>query len=242
MQCFSSIGQLPNLGIKGALPNGGGTDLEAIALDLTIPQPNNADDEDVHWALSTATTLWSRGDRAESLKWLRRAASSASDCGHDMRALELFKAGADVASLLQQDATAAPPTQPVPTPAESGVGLRQPTTALPSLADCPTRPLADPAPPVRYNDLEEVTAVIAGCSQVDLQAPSAPVAIVPKPANRNGAAVRRPIRVAVVTGADGQICLLPLTTGKRPPRGAALATLTPTSPRDAKLIDQLFDR
>ena len=67
-------------------------------MDAPIPTPRNDDDEDVHWALSTAGALWARGERVEALKWLRRAAEQASDVNADTRALELFKAAADLAS------------------------------------------------------------------------------------------------------------------------------------------------
>ncbi|KYF80143.1 hypothetical protein BE17_44045, partial [Sorangium cellulosum] len=62
-----------------------------------IPPPHDEDNEDVHWALSTATALWGRGEREEALRWLRRAAEQASDANADLRALELFKAAAEVA-------------------------------------------------------------------------------------------------------------------------------------------------
>lgn len=65
-----------------------------------IPKPLPDDDEDVHWALSTATALWARGEAQEALKWLRRAAETASDANNDERALTLFKAAADCTALL----------------------------------------------------------------------------------------------------------------------------------------------
>ncbi|KYF75771.1 hypothetical protein BE11_23780, partial [Sorangium cellulosum] len=74
-----------------------------------IPPPHDEDDEDVHWALSTATALWARGEREESLRWLRRAAEQASDANADLRALELFKAAAEVAQKISAiDAAPAP--------------------------------------------------------------------------------------------------------------------------------------
>lgn len=51
-----------------------------------IPPPHDEDDEDVHWALSTAAALWARGEREEALRWLRRAAEQASDANADLRA------------------------------------------------------------------------------------------------------------------------------------------------------------
>src|SRR5580658_4027406 len=65
-----------------------------------IPMAKKDDIEDVAWALQTAEATWSRGDRADALKWIRRAAEAASEAELDDRALELAKAAADVASLL----------------------------------------------------------------------------------------------------------------------------------------------
>ncbi len=69
-----------------------------------FPAPRTDDDGDVHWALTTAAALWAKGDGVEALKWLRRAAESASDANQDARSLELFKAAADVTSRLQSNA------------------------------------------------------------------------------------------------------------------------------------------
>src|SRR5690349_17145998 len=93
-------------------PRAPGSQMEALS---PIPPPLPNDDEDVSWALSTAGALWGRGERSEALKWLRRAAEQASDANADARALELFKAAAEVTSKVS--ASAAPPPQtPTPSP------------------------------------------------------------------------------------------------------------------------------
>jgi hypothetical protein len=61
-----------------------------------LPQAIAADPDGVQVALRAAHTLWSRGDTAESLKWLRKAAESASDEGADVRSLQLAKAAAEL--------------------------------------------------------------------------------------------------------------------------------------------------
>jgi hypothetical protein len=65
-----------------------------------LPQAETADPDGVQMALRAAQTLWSRGDTTESLRWLRRAAESASDEGADMRSLQLAKAAAELRSKL----------------------------------------------------------------------------------------------------------------------------------------------
>ena len=69
-----------------------------------VPEPEASDAEDVVWALQTAATMWSRGDSDGTIRWLRKAAESASDAGDDMRALTLAKKAADL--------TALPPPEP----------------------------------------------------------------------------------------------------------------------------------
>src|SRR6185312_9164882 len=92
-----------------------------------IPNPHPNDDEDVSWALSTAGALWGRGERAEALKWLRRAAEQASDVNDDMRALALFKAAAEVAQAVS--ITPPPPSTSVAPPP---VSLAAPPAMAPS--------------------------------------------------------------------------------------------------------------
>ncbi len=77
-----------------------------MADTLTIPAPKPEDAEDVSWALSTAEAMFARGDIAEALKWIRRAAEAASEVDADERALELAKAAADLTSLSTRGAGA----------------------------------------------------------------------------------------------------------------------------------------
>jgi hypothetical protein len=90
-----------------------------------IPKVRDDDPEDVSWALSTAATQFARGDRAEALKWLRRAAEAASEAEHDSRALELAKAAADL--------TTAPvsPTPKAPAVSPSKVSAKPKATPTP---------------------------------------------------------------------------------------------------------------
>jgi hypothetical protein len=116
----------------------------AMSERAPIPPPLDADPEDVFWALSTATTLFGRGERFEALKWLRRAAQSASDLGTDTRALELMKAAADLtASLGAPPASLAPPPGRASTPPPLP---KKPPQAAPSASAAPRIPAAPPIP------------------------------------------------------------------------------------------------
>src|SRR5215470_5411943 len=106
-------------------------------MEAPIPQPRLDDDEDVHWALSTAVALWGRSEHAEALKWLRRAAEQASDVNADKRALELFKAAAEVANLVK-----AGPSAPPPAPAPAAT-----PPPPPPAPPAPQRPAASAPPP-----------------------------------------------------------------------------------------------
>jgi hypothetical protein len=85
-----------------------------------LPQAENADPDGVQVALRAAHTLWSRGDTTESLKWLRKAAESASDEGADFRSLQLAKAAAELRAKLF--GSSEPPRSSIPqtAPGESG--------------------------------------------------------------------------------------------------------------------------
>jgi hypothetical protein len=112
-----------------------------------IPLPQPDDEEDVHWALSTASALWGRGEQAEALKWLRRAAESAADCDADARSLELFKAAASVAASLNEQPSPesavfphADPAPPAPSPEGKTREVASERPTLPESTLPPTLP------------------------------------------------------------------------------------------------------
>ena len=104
-----------------------------LAIGPPFPAAKPDDVEDVAWALSTAEANWNRGDHADAIKWIRRAAEAAAEAELDDRALELAKAAADLASLIVQppqdtaqgSAKAGPsqaPSAPPPAGAREGKG------------------------------------------------------------------------------------------------------------------------
>jgi hypothetical protein len=134
-----------------------------------VPEVKPEDPEDVSWALSTAEAMWARGDHAEGIKWVRRAAEAASEAERDARALELAKAAADLTGLvtrqtsrssidleeiapaadLEEIAPAAPP--PVP-PGRTGTTGKPPpkpaaTAAPTSVATSVSKQVAAPSHP-----------------------------------------------------------------------------------------------
>jgi hypothetical protein len=101
-----------------------------------VPISKKDDLEDVAWALQTAETTWSRGEHADALKWIRRAAEAASEAEADDRALELAKAAADVASLLAE---------------KTSVTVTAPQGAMPAIPAAPRITSASRPPPALYN-------------------------------------------------------------------------------------------
>ncbi|MGZ3421681.1 MAG: hypothetical protein ACXVEE_27645, partial [Polyangiales bacterium] len=71
-----------------------------------IPEPKDDDPEDVSDKLSIASAMWARGDRADAVNWLRRAAEAASDADLDLRALELAKMASELTALVEPAPTA----------------------------------------------------------------------------------------------------------------------------------------
>lgn len=105
----------------------------------TFPPVDDADSEDVAWALRTAVTLWKRHEHLDAIVWLRRAAQAAGDDLADDRALYLARAAADLAELAERRPTSA--VQSV-APAAPAITSRPPASA--TLAafeeETPTRP------------------------------------------------------------------------------------------------------
>ncbi len=112
-----------------------------------IPAPKKSDHEDVAWALSTAEAQWTQGERAEAIKWLRRAAEAASEVEDDTRALELAKAIAELTASSPPPPPSRPPAsvqlpRPPPIPNVAGVTPPLPPQSLPKPPLAPSAPLA----------------------------------------------------------------------------------------------------
>jgi len=79
-----------------------------------IPPPRSDDAEDVVWALQTADTLWKRGERADAVVWLRRAAGAAGEAQDDDRAIELARLAGELTEMDEPPPPMAGPTPPPP--------------------------------------------------------------------------------------------------------------------------------
>ncbi len=90
-----------------------------------ILNPVPEDNEDVVSALETADIFWTKGDTDEALRWLKRAAETASDAGNDMRALAIARSAADLKSAPTvaegPRMSRPPPPSAMPRPASSNV-------------------------------------------------------------------------------------------------------------------------
>jgi hypothetical protein len=119
-----------------------------------VPAAKREDPEDVAWALQTAEATWSRGEHADALKWIRRAAEAASEAEVDDRALELAKAAADVASILSEKTQvthasgvpAAPPAPRIGTTSRPPTAIPAASTTVPGGVLAPGRTSAAPTP------------------------------------------------------------------------------------------------
>lgn len=118
-------------------------------LSVTLPDPRPDDAEDVVWGLSTAKTLWARGERRDAVVWLRRAAEAAESSGNAFRASELGMYAQEI-----DDALAAAPDVPPPPRApmpsfdiefDPNTGTPPPAHVRPAIV--PPAPLPPMAPP-----------------------------------------------------------------------------------------------
>jgi len=140
-----------------------------------IPRPAPGDSVDMRWALSTADSLWSKGDRTDAIRWLQRAAQAASDAELDSRALELAKVAAELSSVLTESQRPPPnsklPSFPVPRPPMPAefTPLAPPVTPPPAVAQSrapeknseipPTRVPSGPPPRAALPTDERITTV-----------------------------------------------------------------------------------
>jgi hypothetical protein len=72
--------------------------MDPAAFDGATLSSDPSDSDDIRWALETASAMWTKGDHHEALRWLRRAAETASEEGADTRAVELAKVAAELRS------------------------------------------------------------------------------------------------------------------------------------------------
>src|SRR5688572_22651832 len=118
-----------------------------MALELPLlPETLPEDVEDVSWGLQTAAALWSRGDKTESVVWLKRAAEAARGAGQEGRAQTLQKSASDLEALLSTSTPSSvrPADEPLRVLPPVGSGL---PGDLPSgLAGDAPRPAASPSP------------------------------------------------------------------------------------------------
>ena len=72
-------------------------------LSSVFPRPAASDADDVVWTLQTAAVQWQRGLRADAIVWVRKAADTATQLGHGVRAEELRGQAARLAEFLWSD-------------------------------------------------------------------------------------------------------------------------------------------
>lgn len=120
---------------------------------VDFPGPLDTDSENVEWLLSTAASLWKKGEREESLRWLERAIAGATEDGNAARATELSaRARALAEDGAKKTAAASAPAAP-PKPkgkpfTETLVSDRPPGLAPPPKPKAtPTKTGADDKPP-----------------------------------------------------------------------------------------------
>jgi hypothetical protein len=94
----------------------------SLRLSSVFPRPIASDADDVVWTLQTAAVQWQRGLRADAIVWVRKAADTATQLGHGVRAEELRNHAARLAEFLWHDPEETLQDAPVvpPMPRRSG--------------------------------------------------------------------------------------------------------------------------
>jgi hypothetical protein len=132
-----------------------------------LPHPKDDDAEDVAWALSTAEALWKRGERADAISWIRKAAAAAAEAELDLRVLELAKAAAELSAALTAE-VAIEEIAPASEVRDSAIEIelegaaapgRPPPRRPPPPKHAPSAPVPTPNPfpsPLRAVSVEEI--------------------------------------------------------------------------------------
>ena len=118
-----------------------------MATAPTFPPAEDDDSDDVTWALQTGRSMWAQGDHKEALRWVFRAAETASSEEDDLRSLRLAKMGAELRTYVEE--LHGPMSTMYPTPAGSAAAGAD---AAPGAA-----PAAGAAPAPIATDLDEAT-------------------------------------------------------------------------------------
>jgi hypothetical protein len=111
-----------------------------------LPAPRDGDPEDVSWALQTADALWKRGEYADAVSWIRKAANAAADAEADMRVIELAKAAAELSALVEAFGARAPEPR-VPSGVDIEVAVEVEPSPAPPLLTPSSPPKKPPGPP-----------------------------------------------------------------------------------------------
>lgn len=145
--------------------------------------------------------MWGRGDQAEAVRWVRRAAEAASDAGSDERALVLARAAADLTNALAiPPSVTPPPVASAPaTPVPAAVRPPPPPVAPlnPDEATLPRElPMMRPKPPPRTPPDEKTVldySIPSGVAEAERKKP-APSRRPPPPSRSGPSAAPPPLR------------------------------------------------
>lgn len=167
-----------------------------------FPRPEPGDPEELSWALQTAHNMWSQGDAREAVRWLQRAALTATEIGMHHRGQSI----AQLATHLRDTTRSQPPGAPA-----------APTASQPAQQGAPSNPLArthvSPAEPdVRPAAPPNVTPHPVP------EPPGAPTA------------PRQALRVCFSRNHDGSLSVIPLAEGEPCRVGMAEALLVELQP------------
>jgi hypothetical protein len=186
--------------------------MEHVA-DIPVPQPG--DSETVVSMLETAAVFSAKGDAAEALSWLKRAAESAGDGGDDARTLALARSVSNLSDRLRAPASLLGEAAPLGTA---------------SVTPKPPHPVAAaPSAPSDDDDAVEATPIL-----LSVRSDKPPVSARPPPPSARAAppsTTPSPSSVRVATLLASVTAKTPPSTTPTPP---STATSTPISPSASK--------
>ncbi len=169
---------------------------------LAIPSPEPDDNEDVVSALEMAELFFMKGEIDDCIRWVKRAAETASDVGQDVRALKFARLAADLKSRVVPPVSGAMPAV-APAPASAVVQARPTPPPLPAAAPISSRGAPNASPEAARREEGRPSTPPAPIAARVSRPPPPPSArssldelIVEKPAARAAAAAAVPTAAA----------------------------------------------
>ncbi len=191
-----------------------------VMVAVAFPRPEPGDPEELSWALQTAHSMWSQGDAREAVRWLQRAALTATEIGLNQRGQAIAQLATHLRSTTRSQPPAAPGAQPSAAPAA-------PRSAPPQAhSEQPSHPLAQTHVSMGMDPTHPPSSRVTALTEQGQHPPAG----APEAQLSPHSAARQALRVSVARNPDGSFHVVPLSEGQAAAGGTVEALLVELLP------------